>query len=175
MGGGADAKDNMETLRTDVAIIGGGPRNGRHEETRRVPVIRIKRAYEAPGRGDGRRILVERLWPRGLTKAALAADAWLKDVAPSTELRAWFGHRPERWKEFRKRYRRELGANSRAWQPILDAGKRGAVTLLYGARDTVRNSAVVLRQYVIEHAQSESRPAARRSRSMFAKARAPSK
>jgi uncharacterized protein YeaO (DUF488 family) len=111
-------------------------------------VIRVKRAYEARARGDGRRILVERLWPRGMKKEALVADAWMKEVAPSTQLRKWFGHRTERWAEFRQRYRAELDANPAAWKPILEAARSGTVTLLYSAHDTVHNGAVVLREYL---------------------------
>jgi uncharacterized protein YeaO (DUF488 family) len=111
-------------------------------------VIRIKRTYEARARGDGRRILVERLWPRGMKKEALAADAWMKEVAPSTRLRKWFGHRPERWEEFRRRYRTELDANPASWKPIHEAASAGTVTLLYSAHDTVHNGAVVLREYL---------------------------
>src|SRR5688572_32014515 len=99
-------------------------------------MIRIKRTYEAPARGDGRRILVERLWPRGMKKETLNADAWMKEVSPSTELRKWFDHRVERWEEFRRRYRDELNANPGGWKPILDASSRGTVTLLYSAHDT---------------------------------------
>ena len=111
-------------------------------------MIRIKRTYEAPARGDGRRILVERLWPRGMKKTALDADAWMKEVAPSTELRKWFDHRVERWEEFRRRYRDELNANPGGWKPIFDASSRGTVTLLYSARDTEHNAAVVLGEYL---------------------------
>ena len=111
-------------------------------------MFRIKRAYDPPARGDGQRILVERLWPRGMTKEALEADAWLKYVAPSTELRKWFGHRPERWEEFARRYRKELVANASGWEPLLDAESRGPVTLLYSARDTLHNGAIVLRDYL---------------------------
>jgi uncharacterized protein YeaO (DUF488 family) len=113
-------------------------------------MIRIKRAYDPPKRGDGRRFLVERLWPRGMKKQALALDAWLKEVAPSTELRKWFGHRVERWAEFRRRYRAELRANPAAWQPILAAARRGTVTLLYSAHDPEHNGALVLRDYLAE-------------------------
>jgi uncharacterized protein YeaO (DUF488 family) len=113
-------------------------------------MIRIKRAYDPPKRGDGRRFLVERLWPRGMKKQALALDAWLKEVAPSTELRKWFGHRVERWAEFRRRYRAELRANPAAWQPILAAARRGPVTLLYSAHDPEHNGALVLRDYLAE-------------------------
>lgn len=115
-------------------------------------MIRVKRTYDPPARGDGKRILVERLWPRGMTKDALAADAWLKEVAPTTELRRWFDHRVERWEEFRRRYRDELDANASAWSPILEAGQRGTVTLLYSAHDTLHNGALVLRDYLLERA-----------------------
>jgi uncharacterized protein YeaO (DUF488 family) len=123
-------------------------------------VIRIKRTYEPPARGDGQRILVERLWPRGLTKQALAADAWRKDVAPSTALRKWFDHRVERWEEFQRRYRAELDANPGAWEPILEAGRQGAVTLLYSAQDTLHNSALVLRDYLLERTTERPSPRA---------------
>jgi uncharacterized protein YeaO (DUF488 family) len=113
-------------------------------------MLQIKRTYDPPSRGDGRRILVERLWPRGMKKEALAADAWLKEVAPSTELRRWFGHRGERWEEFRRRYRKELHANPSAWVPLLEADGRGTVTLLYSAHDVLHNGAVVLLDYLEE-------------------------
>ncbi len=83
-----------------------------------------------------------------MRKESLAADAWMKEVAPSTQLRKWFGHRVERWQEFRRRYRAELDANPAAWQPILEAAERRTVTLLYSAHDTVHNGAVVLREYL---------------------------
>ncbi len=113
-------------------------------------MIRIKRTYEPRVRGDGRRLLVERLWPRGMKKEALRSDAWLKEVAPSTQLRQWFGHRPERWKEFRRRYAQELAANPEAWAPILDASRCGTVTLLYSAHDLEHNGALVLREFLTE-------------------------
>ena len=111
-------------------------------------MIRIKRTYDQPTSADGRRILVDRLWPRGMTKEALAMDAWLKDVTPSTGLRQWFGHRPERWDEFRRRYERELDANIDAWEPIVEASTKGVVTLLYSAQDVAHNHAIVLRDYL---------------------------
>lgn len=111
-------------------------------------MIQIKRVYDPPVRSDGRRVLVERLWPRGMKKVAVAADAWLKDVAPSTELRKWFGHRPERWEEFRRRYERELDENPGAWKPLIEASADGNVTLLYSAHDPNRNGALVLRDYL---------------------------
>ena len=133
-------------------------------------MIRIKRTYEPREKADGRRILVERLWPRGMRKEALAADAWPKDVAPSTELRTWFDHRVERWEEFRRRYQEELNANREAWEPILAASRRGTVTLLYGARDTLHNGAVVLRDYLLKRRAGSARP--ERSRRTPASARA---
>lgn len=125
-------------------------------------MIRIKRTYDPPARGDGQRILVERLWPRGITKEALAAASWMKDVAPSTALRKWFGHRVERWEEFRRRYQDELDANPSAWEPILAAGQRGTVTLLYSAGDTLHNGALVLRDYLTE--RQAQRPPPQRAR-----------
>ena len=123
-------------------------------------MIQIKRAYEPPAHSDGQRVLVERLWPRGIKKTELEADAWLKDVAPSTALRKWFGHRVERWQEFQRRYRAELDANPDAWEPLLESGRRGTVTLVYGAHDEAHNSAVVLRDYLAE--RKTSRTARRR-------------
>jgi uncharacterized protein YeaO (DUF488 family) len=119
-------------------------------------MIRTKRTYDARERADGQRILVERLWPRGLTKETLAADAWMKEVAPSTELRKWFAHREDRWKEFERRYRKELTANTAAWEPILAASRRGTVTLLYSAHDTLHNGALVLRDFLVERGASRS-------------------
>jgi len=111
-------------------------------------VINVKRAYEAPSAADGVRFLVDRVWPRGITKARLRIDGWLKDVAPTAPLRKWFGHDPEKWDKFRRRYRRELDAHPEAWQPIVAAARRGPVTLVYGARDAEHNNAVALREYL---------------------------
>jgi uncharacterized protein YeaO (DUF488 family) len=133
-------------------------------------MIRIKRTYEPSAHGDGRRILVERLWPRGMKKEALDMDAWMKDVAPSTTLRQWFGHRVERWDEFRRRYRQELRANREAWSPILAASKRGTVTLLYSAHDLEHNGAVVLREYLTERKPAR-RQNVRRAQSRSSRAR----
>jgi len=113
-------------------------------------MLRVKRVYEAPQANDGARYLVERLWPRGIRKENLIMDAWLKDVAPSSDLRRWFGHDPAKWEEFQRRYRAELEANSIAWMPLLDASREGNVTLLYSARDTEHNNAVVLKAYLEE-------------------------
>lgn len=112
------------------------------------PRIRVKRVYDPPEADDGARFLVERLWPRGFSKASLRLDGWLRDVAPSHELRRWFGHDPARWEEFRRRYFAELDAKPEAWRPLLEAARRGPVTLLYSARDTEHNNAVALRDYL---------------------------
>jgi uncharacterized protein YeaO (DUF488 family) len=118
---------------------------------RRFIMIRIKRSYDPVTRSDGRRVLVERLWPRGMKKEALAADDWMKDVAPSTGLRQWFAHRVERWDEFRRRYMAELDEHPEAWRPLLVADGKGSVTLLYSAHDVLHNSALVLRDYLAAH------------------------
>src|SRR5262245_45168743 len=98
-------------------------------------MIKVKRIYAPAAKSDGRRFLVERLWPRGVKKADLKIDAWLKDAAPSTELRKWFQHDPDRWKEFQKGYRSELAERPEVLQPILDAHANGAVTLLFSSHD----------------------------------------
>ena len=113
-------------------------------------MLKTKRAYEPAETSDGTRFLVDRLWPRGIKKEKLKMEAWLKDVAPSPELRKWFAHDPEKWNEFQKRYRAELRANPEAWKPILEAAKKGDVTLLYSARDMEHNSAVLLKAFLEE-------------------------
>jgi Uncharacterized conserved protein len=105
--------------------------------------ISLKRAYEPPASSDGKRILIDRLWPRGVTKAKAGIDLWLKDVAPSTELRKWFGHDPEKWPEFQKRYRAEL-EGSPALAELRKLSRQGHVTLVYSAKDELHNDAVVL-------------------------------
>jgi len=112
--------------------------------------IRLSRVYDQQPRGSGRRFLVERLWPRGVRRDQLDIDDWCKDAAPSTELRRWFGHRAERWAEFRRRYRAELDARPEAWRPLLDAARASEVTLLYSARDHDHNNAVALRDYLLD-------------------------
>ena len=113
-------------------------------------MLRIKRVYEPPNRDDGVRFLVERLWPRGIRKEDLKMKAWLRDVSPSPDLRKWYSHDTSRWEEFRKRYRAELKDNPDAWQPILETARKENVTLLYSARDTEHNSALVLKEYLDE-------------------------
>jgi len=113
-------------------------------------MIQIKRVYEVVARSDGARFLVERLWPRGVKREALLMEAWLKDVAPSQALRQWYAHDLKRWPEFQRRYTQELDANPVAWQPLLDVARKADVTLLYAARDTGHNSAVVLKAYLVK-------------------------
>jgi uncharacterized protein YeaO (DUF488 family) len=108
--------------------------------------IGLKRAYEAPAKSDGCRILVDRIWPRGVTKDDLRVDVWLKDLAPSTGLRKWFGHDPKKWDEFRKRYARELEQRSGALEELIGRAKVGHVTLVFGAKDAEHNNAVALKQ-----------------------------
>jgi uncharacterized protein YeaO (DUF488 family) len=109
-------------------------------------MIRLKRVYEKPSRDDGLRVLVDRLWPRGLTKERAALSLWLKDVAPSAELRKWFGHDPARWKGFQARYREELADRKEALKLLRQKAREETVTLLYGARDEEHNEALVLKK-----------------------------
>lgn len=108
--------------------------------------IKIKRAYEQSDKADGLRILVDRLWPRGLTKKKASVDLWLKDIAPSTELRKWFGHDPAKWKQFQTRYRKELREKKDALKLLRQKSKEQTVTLVYGARDEEHNEALVLKK-----------------------------
>ena len=107
-------------------------------------MLKIKRIYELPDKGDGVRILVDRLWPRGVSKEKAKIDLWLKDIAPSDNLRKWFGHEEERWEEFKKRYLRELKDKKELVKQVRKMDKKGKVTLLYAAKDEARNNAVVL-------------------------------
>lgn len=114
-------------------------------------MISLKRAYDGASDKDGRRFLVERLWPRGIKKASLPLDGWLKDVAPSTELRKWFGHDPAKWKEFRRRYRAELQQKPQFWKPLLETARKGTITLVYSSHDVEHNNAVVLKSFLESH------------------------
>lgn len=118
--------------------------------------FRLKRVYDPPSAEDGTRILIERLWPRGMKKEALRCDAWVKEAGPSHQLRRWFHHDPERWDEFRRRYAAELRHNAEALRPLLESAARGPVTLLYSSRDQLHNNAVALKAFL------EAVPAARR-------------
>jgi uncharacterized protein YeaO (DUF488 family) len=110
--------------------------------------IRVKRIYEPPARSDGKRILVDRIWPRGLTREDARIDAWIKEVAPSNMLRRWFGHDPEKWQEFRARYVAELRQNPAVAELRTATARSKSVTLLFAARDCLRNNAIVLREFL---------------------------
>lgn len=111
-------------------------------------VVKLKRAYEGASESDGRRILVDRIWPRGVTKKELRLDAWIKDLAPSVALRKWFGHDPARWHAFKSRYFQELDARPEAVARIAAMRRDGAMTLVFAAKDTDHNNAVALRDYL---------------------------
>jgi uncharacterized protein YeaO (DUF488 family) len=119
-------------------------------------MIRIKRAYEPAAKADGKRFLVDHLWPRGVKKQNLKIEAWLKSVSPSNKLRTWFAHDPVKWEEFQQRYFSELDEKPEAWRPILEAAKRGNLTLVFGARDTEHNNAVALKNYLEKRLASRS-------------------
>jgi uncharacterized protein YeaO (DUF488 family) len=118
--------------------------------------VQIRRVYEAPSPGEGKRILVDRIWPRGLTKEAAALDLWLKEVAPSTALRKWYGHEPDRWPEFRRRYLEELAGHPAEVAELLRLAEKGPVTLLYAAHDGAQSNAEVLREYLLRHVRKRS-------------------
>jgi len=124
--------------------------------------VGLKRAYEPPAFSDGMRVLVDRLWPRGLTREQLTVDFWIKDAAPSDALRRWYGHNPRRWESFAAKYRAELAQRTDLLRLLDELRRRGRITLLYGARDTARNNAVVLREVLEErscagrHAQEKA-------------------
>lgn len=115
--------------------------------------LQVKRIYEPKLKEDGFRVLVDRLWPRGVSKEAAGVDLWLKDIAPSTELRRWFGHDPEKWKQFCRRYEAELRDNPEV-AALLERARGDTVTLVYAAADTEHNQAVVLRDFLIARQQS---------------------
>lgn len=112
--------------------------------------LKIKRVYEAPDKEDGERVLVDRLWPRGLTKEKAAVDIWLKEIGPTTALRKWFAHDPAKWKGFQKKYCQELAENTEQVDTLREHIKKGKVTLVYGARDQEHNEALVLKEW-LEH------------------------
>ena len=111
--------------------------------------VKLKRAYEPPAADDGIRILVDRLWPRGLSKQRAAIDQWMKDISPSTELRKWFGHDPTRWDEFRRRYAKEVRQHPELLDQLRSLAREGPITLVYSARDEAHNDAVELRQVIL--------------------------
>lgn len=110
--------------------------------------IKLKRIYDAPARADGQRVLVDRIWPRGVSKEAANLDLWLKEVAPSDRLRKWFGHDEERWEEFKRRYFEELNSKRESLEELAATASRGTVTLLFAARDEERNNAVAVKEYL---------------------------
>lgn len=124
--------------------------------------IRVKRVYEDAEPEDGSRFLVERLWPRGVKKTSLKIDGWLKDVAPSSALRRWFSHDPAKWAEFKRKYFAELDANPAAWQQLIEAARKGRLSLIYSSRDSDHNNAVALAEYLARRLRSAP---AKRSRS----------
>jgi uncharacterized protein YeaO (DUF488 family) len=111
-------------------------------------MIKLKRAYDRATRDDGVRFLVERLWPRGMSKSGLKLDGWLKDAAPSPALRKWFRHDPKKWPQFRRRYFNELKAHEQSLEPLREASRKGPVTLVFSSHDTEHNAAVALREYL---------------------------
>jgi uncharacterized protein YeaO (DUF488 family) len=121
-------------------------------------MIKLKRAYDRVSPTDGTRLLVERLWPRGLSKDKLKLDGWIREVAPTTELRKWFGHDPAKWRQFRIRYFRELDSQSESWRSILSQARRGTVTLVYSSHDEAHNNAVALREYLQLRTGRRARP-----------------
>lgn len=123
-------------------------------------MFQLKRAYEPAAPDDGCRVLVERLWPRGVSKSRAAIDVWLKEVAPSTELRKWYGHEPSRWEEFRRRYWEELRSNSEAVAALRKQERGGKVTLVYAAHDEEHNGALALKQFL---ARPKTKPRGRRA------------
>ena len=112
--------------------------------------IKLKRAYEPPSAGDGTRVLIDRLWPRGISKQKAKLDYWMKDIAPSTELRKWFGHDPKRWAEFRRRYAAELREHSDLIAELRSLARKSPITLVYAAYDESHNDAVVLRDVLLD-------------------------
>jgi uncharacterized protein YeaO (DUF488 family) len=118
-------------------------------------MVQVKRVYDHPKADGSKRFLVDRVWPRGIKREALALDNWLRDVAPSDDLRHWFGHDPAKWEEFQKRYFAELDKKPETWRPLQEAAQRGDVTLLYGARDEEHNNAVALAHYLARQTTGE--------------------
>lgn len=128
---------NFAAMNENTAVV---------ETGRRVPMIQLKRVYDKASSEDGKRFLIERLWPRGVEKSALRTDAWLKELGPSTPLRKWFRHDPKKWNEFRHRYFDELEKHPEIWAEILQAARGGRITLIYSSHDTEHNKAVALKE-----------------------------
>jgi uncharacterized protein YeaO (DUF488 family) len=124
-------------------------------------MIKLKRVYEPAASSDGSRVLVERLWPRGVRKANLKIDAWLKEIGPSNDLRRWFAHDPKKWDVFRERYFAELDSKRKVWKGLVQAARRGPITLIYSSRDPEHNNAVALKDY-LQTKMKRSNPARRK-------------
>jgi uncharacterized protein YeaO (DUF488 family) len=129
---------------------------------RATPHVKLKRAYDTAARSDGRRILVDRIWPRGIARAELCIADWIKDAAPSAGLRKWFGHEPARWPEFKRRYFQELDRHPEALAPLVEKSRAGIVTLVFAAKDAEHNNAVALKEY-LERRTPRAKPLARPS------------
>lgn len=142
-------------------------------QSTRKTAIRLKRAYNPPSADDGTRVLIDRLWPRGLRKADAGIDHWFKEIAPSTELRQWFHHDPDRWDEFRRRYTAELSRNAVLVNELRAIARKGVLTLVYSARDERHNQAIVLRDALkrARRVSSAKKSAKKRSRAGIAHAR----
>ncbi len=119
-------------------------------------MIGVKRVYDPASSSDGQRFLVDRLWPRGIKKEKLNMEAWIKDAAPSDYLRHWYGHDPDKWCEFNERYFKELDGKPEAWHPLLEAARKGKITLLFSTRELERNNAITLRAYLEKHLKMEA-------------------
>ena len=124
-------------------------------------MIRIKRAYDPAEKSDGARFLIDRLWPRGVTKQKLHVEDWVKSASPSNELRHWYGHEPGKWKEFQRRFAAELNHDPAGWQSLLRAAQAGDITLVYSARNTDRNNAVALKSYLEKKMSAKRHKAAK--------------
>jgi len=125
-------------------------------------MIKLKRVYEAAASSDGSRVLVERLWPRGVRKANLRIDTWLKEIGPSNDLRQWFAHDPKKWDVFRERYFAELDSKPTLWKGLVQAARRGPITLIYSSRDPEHNNAVALKDYLQTKMKRAKNPARRK-------------
>lgn len=119
-------------------------------------MIKVRRVFDPEEQGEGARFLVDRLWPRGVRKEPLHIQAWLKEAAPSNELRHWYAHDPQKWEQFQRRYAAELDAKKESWQPLLEAARRGDVTLLYGSKERQHNNAVALKRYLEQQLSEDS-------------------
>lgn len=151
---------NLRDERSQSPDPGGLPGLARLPHNHRVPSrphsIQIKRAYEKAKAGDGARFLVDRLWPRGITKERLAIEGWLKDVAPSNELRHWYHSDLDQWAEFRKRYFKELAAHQDACVPLIEAARNGTITLLFGSKQLQHNNAIALKEFLEQRLARDS-------------------